>query len=373
VSIVGQPAADVGPLIHGRDVIDLRTDTITLPSPEMRAAMAEAVVGDDFYHEDPTVQAFEERAAALLGKEAGLYVPSGTMANLLAHLGHVPEGGEVIGPEPAHTFQSEVGGPWRIAGVTVRTIPQVRGELDVDRYAALTHPSGALTQATRLYWVEQPTRGYVVQQSDLAALRRVAHEQGVPIHMDGARIFNASVTLGVPAAAIAAQVDTLMFCVSKGLAAPVGSVLLGPRAFIERARHYRQMLGGGMRQAGIVAAAGLFALDHNVTRLAEDHANARRLAAGLAGLRGLRLDRDEVQTNIFYVEVDRSDETAVAFADRLAAEGVRVNRPGPGRRTLRFVTHYGIEATDIEEALARAGRVAGSPTVDSGAPALVGR
>jgi threonine aldolase len=354
-------------------VIDLRSDTITLPSPEMRAAMAAAVVGDDFYHEDPTVEALEARAAGLLDKEAALYVPSGTMANLLAHLSHVPEGGEVIGPEPAHSFQSEAGGPWRIAGVTVRTVPQLRGELDVDRYAALTHPSGALAQATRLYWVEQPTRGFVVPLDHLGALGRLAAEHDLPIHMDGARIFNAATALGVPAAAIAAHVTTLMFCVSKGLAAPVGSVLLGPRAFIERARHFRQMLGGGMRQAGIIAAAGLYALEHNVARLADDHANALRLGTGLARLPGLRLDRDQIETNIFYVEVERSGETAAAFADRLAEAGVRVNRPGRGRHTIRFVTHDGIEAADIDEALARAARICGSPAIDSGAPALVGR
>jgi threonine aldolase len=341
--------------------IDLRTDTITLPTMEMRAAMAAAVVGDDFYDEDPTVDALEERAADLLGKEAGLYVPSGTMGNLLAHLTHAPAGGEVIGPEPAHSFMSEGGGPARVAGMMVRPVSQSGARLDVDRYASLIHGASVLSPATALIWVEQPTRGYVVPVSDLEALRRTAEAREVPVHFDGARIFNASVALGVPVAEIAQYADSVMFCVSKGLGAPVGSVLVGTASFIERARRQRQMLGGGMRQAGIIAAGGLFALEHNVERLAEDHANARRLADGIRLLGGISVDRDIVETNIFYAEILGDDLAPQAFADALRGNGVVVNRPGAGRRTIRFVTHIGIDAADIDAAI----RIVGA-TLDVG-------
>jgi threonine aldolase len=338
--------------------IDLRTDTITQPTPAMRAVMAAADVGDDFYHEDPTVKALEARAAALLGKEAALYVPSGTMGNLLAHLGHVIGGGEVVGPEPAHSFTNEGGGPSRVAGVTARTVPQPDGRLPVERYRSLTRSSGVLAQATRLYWVEQPTRGFVVPLDDLAALRALADEHGVAMHMDGARIFNAAIALGVPAERIAAYADSVMFCVSKGLGAPVGSLLVGSAALIELARRDRQMLGGGLRQAGIICAAGLYALENHIARLADDHANARRLAEGLRVLPGLVVDRALVETNIFYVSADRPDMDIGTFAQRLADAGVLVNPPSRGRDTVRFVTHLGVSAEDIETALEAARYVA---------------
>lgn len=332
-------------------MIDLRTDTITLPSPEMRQAMADAAVGDDFYGEDPTIRALEAEAAALLGKEGALYVPSGTMGNLIAHLAHAPAGGEVVGPESAHSFLSEAGGPARVAGMMIRTFPQVAGELDVGRIEQLIRRGSVLAAPTVLLWVEQPTRGFIVGLDDLADLRRLADKHGVPIHFDGARIFNAAVALDVRARDIAAYADTVMFCVSKGLAAPVGSLVVGPAPFIERARTSRQMLGGGMRQAGIVAAGGLYALHHNVPRLADDHANARRLADGLRSIPGIKVDREAVETNIFYADILRDDMTAPEFVDRLREHGVHINRPASGRRTVRFVTHYGIEADDIDTAI----------------------
>lgn len=335
-------------------MIDLRTDTITVPSQAMRAAMAAAEVGDDFYREDPTVQTLEVRMAAMLGKEAGLYVPSGTMGNLLAHLVHGSAGGEVVGPEPAHSFTSEGGGPSRVAGVTTRTWAQRRGELDLERIASLIHGASLLAQGTGLLWIEQPTRGYLVELGDLAALRALADDRGLPIHYDGARIFNAAVALGLPAHVVAEHADTVMVCVSKGLAAPVGSLLIGPADFIEHARLRRQMLGGGMRQAGIVAAAGLYALENNIDRLADDHANAARLAEGLAAIPGLRLDRDLVETNIFYVEVVRPGLSVQDFAAGLRERGILVNSPPAGRRTVRFVTHYGIDRGDIEAAIVAA-------------------
>ena len=226
--------------------------------------MADAQVGDDFYGEDPTIQALEAEAASVLGKEAALYVPSGTMGNLIAHLTHAPAGGEVVGPKSAHSFVSEAGGPARVAGVMIRTYQQAAGELDIGRIEQLIRAGSVLAAPTVLLWVEQPTRGFVIGLEDLATLRRLADKHGLPIHFDGARIFNAAVALGVRARDVAASADTVMFCVSKGLAAPVGSLIVGPARFIEQARVNRQMLGGGMRQAGIVAAGGLHALRHNM-------------------------------------------------------------------------------------------------------------
>jgi threonine aldolase len=334
-------------------LVDLRSDTVTLPDEAMRAAMASAPVGDDFYREDPTVAALEHLAAETLDKEAGLYVPSGTMGNLLAHLTHCPGGAEVIGPEPAHSFTSETGGPSRVAGMTIRGVPQPTGSLDIDRIAGLVRPAqgSVLAQRTGLLWVEQPTRGYVVPLADLDALRRIGNERGVPIHMDGARIFNAAVALGTPVARVARAADSVMFCVSKGLGAPLGSLLVGSRSFIAQARQNRQMLGGGLRQAGIVAAAGIYALTHNVARLADDHASARRLAQALAGLPGLRLDRETVETNIFTIETTDPEFSVQQFAEALRARNVLVNVPAAGRRGVRFVTHIGIESADIDRAI----------------------
>jgi threonine aldolase len=314
--------------------------------------MASAPVGDDFYREDPTVIELEELAASLLGKEAALLVPSGTMGNLLAYLTHAPTGGEVIGPEPAHSFLNEAGNPARIAGVMIRPFPQRRGELDLDRIGSMIRHRSVLSPGTALIWVEQPTRGYVVPLEHLAGLRELAAGQGVPIHMDGARIFNAAVALDVSVRTIAQYADSVMFCVSKGLGAPIGSLLVGSRPFVETARHFRQMLGGGMRQAGIIAAAGLYALRHHVERLREDHMNARRLGAGLQVLQGLRLDREQIETNIFYAEIDRDDLTAHEFVARLREGDVLVNPPARSRRSIRFVTHLGITAADIDRALA---------------------
>lgn len=346
-----------GVVVEDSRTIDLRSDTVTMPSPAMRRAMAEAAVGDDFYGEDPTVRALEERGAELLGKEAGLFVPSGTMGNLIAHLVHVPGGGVVVGPAEAHSFQNEGGGPARVAGVSVKGFPQPDGRLDLERISTMIGRGSLLVPPTRLIWIEQPTRGYVVPLDDLAGLRAVADTHGVPIHFDGARIFNAAIYLGVSAASIAAYADTVMFCLSKGLAAPVGSLLVGPTSFISEARRMRQMLGGGLRQAGILAAAGLYALEHNVDRLAEDHDNARRLAGGLARLPGLRIDRAVVETNIFYVEVGHPHLSAQMVAHSLRERGVLVNVPAPGRRMIRFVTHFGIDSADIDLAIARAGEL----------------
>lgn len=330
-------------------VIDLRSDTVTLPSPEMRRAIADAALGDDVYGEDPTVQALEARAAALLGKEAGLFVPTGTMGNLLAVLTHCRPGDEVICGRGTHTYASEGGGSARFGGVTTWTVAQTRGRLDPAEVAAAIHPNDAHYTRSRLLIVEQPHGGWVMPLDDLAAVTAVARGRGLRVHLDGARIFNAAVALGVPASEIAGYADSAQFCVSKGLAAPVGSLLVGSADFIAAARRNRKAVGGGMRQVGIVAAGGLYALDHMVERLTEDHANARHLAAGLRDL-GWTIDRDEVETNLFFCEPPAGlmpREIAAALKER----GILVSSPYAGSR-MRLVTHYGITEGDIERALA---------------------
>jgi threonine aldolase len=337
-------------------VIDLRSDTVTMPGPEMRAAMAAALVGDDFYREDPTVRELERRAAEATGKEAALFLPSGTMGNLVAALTHAPGGGEVVGPETAHAFRNEAGGLARIAGITVRGVSQAAGELSSSAFEAAIHGVTLLAQPTRLLWVEQPTRGFVVPLSDLEAICVMADEAGLPIHLDGARIFNAATALDVSVSTIATLADSVMFCLSKGLGAPVGSLLAGNGDFIERARASRQVLGGGMRQAGVLAAAGLYALDHNVHRLSDDHANASLLARELTRMAIGRPDREVVETNMFYLDPTGWDATPSVVTSRLAETGILVNAPSRNG-LVRFVTHLGVARSDVmvaAEAIAQA-------------------
>jgi threonine aldolase len=343
-------------------MIDLRSDTVTLPSPEMRRVIAEAEVGDDVYGEDPSVKRLEAVAAELMGKEAAMYVPTGTMGNLSAHLAHTRPGQEYICGQHAHTYMAEVAGASRIAGLSVRTIPQSGAELDPALVEAAIRPRDEHYPVTGLIWVEQPSRGYVMPMDNLAAIAGVAARHQLPVHMDGARIFNAATYLGLPPSAITAHVDSVSFCISKGLAAPVGSVVAGSAGFIERARGARKILGGSMRQSGVIAAAGVYSLERSIGRLQEDHDNARRLAAGLRQLPGLRVDRDEVQTNIFFVDVISDQVTASEFANGLRERGVLTNPPRTGSRTVRFVTHDGITAADIDAAIAAATDVLTSAT-----------
>jgi threonine aldolase len=333
--------------------IDLRSDTVTLPSPEMRAVMAQAAVGDDVYGEDPSVNELEDRAADIMGKPAAVYVPSGTMGNLCAHLAHTTPGQEVICSVHSHTFVSEAAGAARVGMLSMHTLPQERAELDPALVEAAIRQPDIHHPKTGLIWVEQPTRGYVMDLDNLAAIAAVARRHQLPVHMDGARIFNASVYLDVPVATIAAHVDSVMFCISKGLAAPVGSLLVGPADFIERARVARKLLGGSMRQAGIVAAAGLYALDHASAQLAEDHANARRLADGMRRLPALVLDRDEVQTNIFFADLVSERITPAQFVAALQERAILVSAPRGTSRRLRFATHYGISREHIQTVLDR--------------------
>jgi threonine aldolase len=346
-------------------MIDLRSDTVTMPSPQMREVMARAEVGDDVYGEDPSINRLEARAAETLGKDAAMYVPTGTMGNLCAHLAHTAPGQEVICSVNSHTFVAEAAGPARVGGLSMRTLPQAQAELDPALVEAAIRAPDIHYPKTGLIWVEQPSRGYVMPLENLARIAEIGRRHRIPVHMDGARIFNAGVYLGVPVSAIAAHVDSVMFCISKGLAAPVGSLLVGTAEFIERARDARKMVGGSMRQAGIVASAGLYALDHAEAQLREDHANARLLADGLRRLPGLRLDREEVQTNIFFVTLVTDAPTPREFAAALRERGILVSAPRGASRTLRLVTHYGVTREDIETTLAAVEEV----LRDGGAPA----
>ena len=337
--------------------IDLRSDTVTLPTSEMRRAMAEAEVGDDVYGEDPTIGRLEEMAAARLGKEAGLFLPSGTMANQVAVMTHCARGDEVLVEAEAHVYFYEPAAIAVLSGAQPRPIPGHEGVLEVAAIAAALRPPNIHFPRTALLCLENThnrSGGRVFPLEKLRAACDFAHGHDIAVHLDGARIFNAATATGTPAQEIAAGADSVMFCLSKGLACPVGSVLCGTRSFIERARRNRKILGGGMRQAGILAAAGIVALETMVDRLAEDHANARRLAAGLAAVAGLEVDPAAVETNMVVARVSAPGLTAAGAAQRITAAGVLVNATGP--QTMRFVTHKDVSAPDIDEALGRIAR-----------------
>jgi threonine aldolase len=334
-------------------MIDLRSDTVTLPSPAMHAAIAHAPLGDDVYGEDPTVNELERRAAERVGKEAALLVPSGTMGNLCALLAHAQRGQKVVVGDECHIFNYEAGGGSALGGLVYHTVPNLPdGRLDAHKLAAALHaPDDAHYAPLGLICLENTHNrcgGAVLPPSYLAEVQAQARAAGVPLHLDGARVFNAAVALGVAVSTLTQHVDTLSFCLSKGLAAPVGSILAGDAAFIARARRARKMLGGGMRQAGIVAAAGLVALDAMVERLADDHANAQRLARALAALPGIRLDPTRVQTNIVIFALEPGHD-AQQLVVALRERGLLLGGMGPGR--IRAVTHYGIGTADIDRAV----------------------
>jgi threonine aldolase len=343
-------------------IIDLRSDTVTLPTPTMRQAMAEAELGDDVYGEDPTINRLEALAAARLGKQAAVFVPSGTMANLISLLTHCGRGDEAIMGDSAHTFLFEAGGSAAVGGIHPRTVPnQPDGTLDLSDVEAAIRTENIHHPHTRLICLENTHNrcGGAVLTADYGAqVRALADRHGLAIHLDGARLFNAAVALDVSPAVVARDADSVSFCLSKGLSAPVGSLVCGTDGFIARARRHRKMLGGGMRQAGVLAAAGIVALETMVDRLADDHANARRLAGGLSALPGVILDPDRVQTNIVIFELTPKAPSPVEFAADLAAYGIKVNPIG-GRK-LRAVTHYGIESADVDAVLQAAAKVLGS-------------
>jgi threonine aldolase len=323
--------------------IDLRSDTVTKPTPEMREAMANAQVGDDVYQEDPTVNRLEERAAEILGKEAGLFVPSGVMGNTIGLKVHTEHGQEVICDSRSHILNYELSMLAWFGGCLARPVPTADGILSWDAIAPEIRQVSPHWAPTGLIEVENTHNvggGMVYPQPLLDEICDRAHERGLPVHMDGARLFNAAAASGLSARRITEKVDTVMFCLSKGLGAPVGSMLVGPRALIDKGRLYRKRLGGGMRQAGILAAAGLVALEKMPLRLAEDHANARFLAEKLATLDGIRVDASRVRTNIVFFDVSETPFTAAQFAERLAHEGVLMNAMGP--MLVRLVTHYDV-------------------------------
>lgn len=334
-------------------IIDLRSDTMTQPTAAMRKAMAEAEVGDDVFGEDPTVNRLEEMAAKRMGKEAALFVASGTMANLVSLLAHCGRGDEIILGTQAHTFLAEQGGSAAIAGIHPRTLPnQPDGKLDLEDIKFAIRGDNIHFPRTRLILLENThngCNGYPLDADYMQAAGKTARHHKLKIHVDGARIFNAAVALNVDPKVLVADADSVSFCLSKGLAAPVGSVICGTRDFIDKARRARKVVGGGMRQAGVLAAAGIVALNQMIDRLADDHANAKKLAEGLARMQGLNIDPDGIKTNIVYFEITREDLPAIALEKHLSDEGVKVSAFGP--RRLRAVTHYHISAEDIDYAL----------------------
>jgi threonine aldolase len=333
-------------------LVDLRSDTVTRPTAGMRAAMAEAVVGDDVYGEDPSINALQDRVAALFGHEAALFTPTGSMANQVALQVSVPPGDELLCDGDAHVVTYESGAGAAIGGISSRTWPAAGPDIDVEVVAGMVRPAGYYTVPTRAIAVEQTHNrggGGVIPLGTLQALRRVADEAGVALHCDGARIWHAHVADGVPLTTYGALFDTLSVCLSKGLGAPVGSLVIGSAEKVERARWIRKRMGGGMRQAGILAAAGRYALRHHVDRLADDHARARPLAEALAPF-GI-VDAARVRTNIVPLDLTKSTLDVPSFAAEARARGVLVSVLGP--RSARLVTHLDLDdaATDraIEE------------------------
>ena len=342
------------------EVIDLRSDTVTKPTDEMCRAMAEAEVGDDVYGEDPSINRLQERAAEILGKEAGLLMASGTMSNLVAVLTHCQRGDEIVMGDQAHIFWNESAGASALAGVQIRLVPNdPQGRISPADLEGAIRPKGNVhTPPTTLVCLENTHNrcsGGVLTPEDTKMVCDVAHAAGARVHLDGARIFNAAVALEVPAKELVKEVDDVSFCLSKALSCPVGSVLCGSQEFIDDARKWRKMVGGGMRQAGVLAAAGLVALETMINRLAEDHASARKLAQGLANIDGLKLDPDNIQSNIVIFEVDESVGAASQVISALAREGVLVTYPG--KQSIRMVTHRHLGSDDIDEALSRVSKV----------------
>ena len=341
-------------------IIDLRSDTVTLPSPAMREAMYRAVVGDDVYGEDPTINRLQELAAERTGKEAALFVPTGTMGNATAVLAHAGRGEAVMVGNQSHIYRYEVGGASTLGGSPMYVIPtDANGMLDLYKIeTGISDGSDEHAAPTALLCIENTHNrcgGTVLNLEQLEALTSLAHAHGITVHMDGARIFNAATALGVPVSTLAQQVDSMMFCLSKGLSAPVGSIVVGSREVIHKAHRMRKLLGGGMRQAGIIAAAGIVALEQMVERLAEDHEHCKQLAYGLADYSQIEIDVERVVTNIVNFAVLNTQqqrlthEETMQFLAKAQEHGVLMGTIGEG--TIRAVTHYGLDAQDIQTAL----------------------
>ena len=334
-------------------IIDLRSDTVTLPSPAMREAMYHAELGDDVFGDDPTVNRLQEMAAQRMGKEAALFVASGTMGNLVSVLTHCQHGDGVILGDQSHILLNEAAGSAALGGAYLRPVPNLpNGKMDLAQIERVIPDEDIHHPRMKLVCLENThnyCNGTALDTAYMAQVAALARKHGLSLHLDGARIFNAAIALGVPARELAAPADSVMFCLSKGLSCPVGSLLCGKAEFIERARRTRKMVGGGMRQVGVLAAAGIVALEQMVDRLQEDHDNARLLAEGIAAIPGLSLDPQTVQTNIVFFDFVDSRMTVEQFVQALHKAGVWVLALGPGR--VRAVTHYGIEKAHVQEAL----------------------
>jgi threonine aldolase len=332
--------------------IDFRSDTVTRPTPGMRAAMAQAEVGDDVFGDDPSVNRLQERIAAILGKEAALFVASGTMSNLIAVRLHCRPGEELICEAGCHIHNFEQAGYAQLNGVAAQPVVGEHGIMRLEQVEGLIWPENPHYPRTRLLCLENTHNrggGRIQPYEIVESLCGWARRNGLRTHLDGARLFNAVVATGIEAARWAQHFDTVNVCFSKGLGAPVGSVVAGPRDLVREAVRHRKVFGGGMRQAGILAAAAMYALDHHVERLAEDHANARRLAAGIRQIEGLQMAPDIVETNLLYFRVDPALMSAPEFCTRIAEEGVLMFATGPA--TIRAVTHLDISAADVDRAI----------------------
>lgn len=340
-------------LINGKQISDFRSDTVTRPTPEMRRAMAEAVVGDDVLGDDPTVKTLEEKAAAAFGKEAGLYTPSGSMANLIAVATHTTPGDELFIDSLGHAYNNEGGGLGSFAGVSTRTLQSDRGLLDPEDILRFARPAVSLhSPRSKLLCIENTHNFYggrVVPLEHLQKLHDAARSKNMLIHMDGARVWNALAASGVEPPQYGALVDSLMFCFSKGLGAPIGSMLLGDQAFIDHARRVRKTLGGGMRQVGVIAAAALVALETGPGRLHEDHTLAKTLAEGIADIPGAVVDPATCETNILFVQTEAGVHSYKPIEEALRAENVWAIACGP--LGVRFVTHRDVDAEDVDRAL----------------------
>jgi threonine aldolase len=334
-------------------IVDLRSDTVTLPTPAMREAMYEAELGDDVMGEDPTVNRLEALAAEMVGKEAALFVPSGTMGNLVSILTHCQRGDEIILGDKAHIFIFEVASASAFGGVQLHIVPnEQNGMLDPENVLGAIRGENVHLPPTRLVCLENTQNwcgGCVLSPEQMDSVCFPVRERGIAVHLDGARIFNAAVALGIDARELTSNVDSVMFCLSKGLCAPVGSLVAGTKDFILRARKNRKRLGGGMRQAGILAAAGIVGLTQMVDRLAEDHHNARLLGEGLKEIEGLGVDLDTVQSNMVFFDLETERMTAPELLAALGESGIKVGNYGATR--FRAVTHHGIEEEDIHRVL----------------------
>lgn len=333
-------------------MIDLRSDTVTLPTPAMREFMSEAPVGDDVFGEDPTINQLQKNVSDLLGKEAGLFVVSGTMANQISINTHTVPGNEIILEAGSHIFNYEAGAPAFLSGVQMHPIPGKLGVIRMEQIEPLIRPKNAHSPQTRLIWIENTHNragGTLFPIEEMKRIRELADAHQLMMHLDGARLWNAHVATGIPLKTYAQYFDSISVCFSKGLGAPVGSMVLSTSDFIQRAHRIRKVFGGGMRQAGIIAAGAMYAVDHHISRLEEDHVHARMLAEAISKLPGIQVDLDSVQTNMVFFDVSESRRTGVQIQEELEKKGVRVIALGPTR--LRAVTHLNVSQNDIEAAI----------------------